>query len=106
MKIATVPTGLLETNCYLVRPDDSRTLYVIDPGADARDIADRAAEFDYDRVAVLLTMRMWTISRGSGSSAGCCGRLMFTCAVRTRRSMRARKIPCRPICLPRRICRL
>mgnify|MGYP000876659030 CR=1 FL=1 len=55
MKIATVPTGLLETNCYLVRPDDSRTLYVIDPGADARDIADRAAEFDYDRVAVLLT---------------------------------------------------
>jgi len=55
MKIATVPAGLLETNCYLVQPDGGRTLYVIDPGGDAPELRDEAAKFDYDRVAVLLT---------------------------------------------------
>ena len=55
MKITTVPAGLLETNCYLVQPDGGRTLYVIDPGGDAPDIAREAAKFDHDRTAVLLT---------------------------------------------------
>lgn len=55
MKIATIPAGLLETNCYLVQPDGGRTLYVIDPAGDAPDIAREAETFDYDRVAVLLT---------------------------------------------------
>ena len=55
MKIATIPAGLLETNCYLVQPDGGRTLYVIDPGGDAPDLAREAKKFDCDRVAVLLT---------------------------------------------------
>ena len=55
MKIATIPAGLLETNCYLVQPDGGRTLYVIDPGGDAPDIVREAEKFDYDRAAVLLT---------------------------------------------------
>lgn len=55
MKIATIPAGLLETNCYLAQPDGGRTLYVIDPAGDAPDIAREAETFDYDRVAVLLT---------------------------------------------------
>lgn len=55
MKIATIPAGLLETNCYLVQPDGGRTLYVIDPGGDAPDIVREAEKFDYDHVAVLLT---------------------------------------------------
>ena len=55
MKIATIPAGLLETNCYLVQPDGKRTLYIIDPGGDAPEIAQEAARFDCDRCAVLLT---------------------------------------------------
>ncbi len=55
MKIVTIPAGLLETNCYLVQPDGGRTLYVIDPGGDAPDIAREAEKSDCDRVAVLLT---------------------------------------------------
>ena len=55
MKITTIPAGLLETNCYLVQPDNSRTLYIIDPGGDAPEIADAAARINHDRCAVLLT---------------------------------------------------
>lgn len=55
MKIATIPAGILETNCYLVQPDGSRMLYIIDPGGDAPEIATEAARIGYDRCAVLLT---------------------------------------------------
>lgn len=55
MKIITIPVGLLETNCYLVQPESSRTLYVIDPGAAGESIASRVSECGCSRVAVLLT---------------------------------------------------
>ena len=55
MKIVTIPAGILETNCYLVQPDGSRMLYIIDPGGDAPEIAQAAARIDHDRCAVLLT---------------------------------------------------
>ena len=55
MKIVTIPAGILETNCYLVQPDGSRMLYIIDPGGDAPEIAQAAARIDRDRCAVLLT---------------------------------------------------
>ncbi len=55
MKIATIPVGLLETNCYLVFVEGSRTLYVIDPGADAGEILRQVRQFDFDRAAILLT---------------------------------------------------
>jgi len=35
MKLVTVPVGPLATNCHLVIPEASGSLYVIDPGADA-----------------------------------------------------------------------
>ena len=55
MKITTIPAGILETNCYLIQPDGSRMLYIIDPGGDAPEIAAEAARIDHDRCAVLLT---------------------------------------------------
>jgi len=55
MKLVTLPVGLIQTNCYLVRPDAGNLLYVIDPGGDASDIARAAAGFSCSRIAVLLT---------------------------------------------------
>ena len=35
MKIETLSTGPLATNCYFVCLEDKKHLYIIDPGADA-----------------------------------------------------------------------
>ncbi len=55
MKLVTIPVGAFETNCYLMQPSRSRTLYIIDPGGDAADILHEAKKFDCDRTAILLT---------------------------------------------------
>lgn len=55
MKIETVPVGLIETNCYLVLDENSRTLYVIDPGGDAGRICDAAKKFEFSKCIMLLT---------------------------------------------------
>jgi glyoxylase-like metal-dependent hydrolase (beta-lactamase superfamily II) len=55
MKIATIPAGLLETNCYLVLDEATRTLYVIDPGGDAGKIIAAAGKYTFDKCVVLLT---------------------------------------------------
>ena len=53
MKIVTIPAGILETNCYLVQPDGSRMLYIIDPGGDAPEIAQalKLSDFVYRKTA-------------------------------------------------------
>ena len=53
-RISTLPTGMLEVNCYLVK-GKSGTLYIIDPGGDAEDIAKAAKEFDATEKVILLT---------------------------------------------------
>ncbi|MBQ9776795.1 MAG: MBL fold metallo-hydrolase [Lentisphaeria bacterium] len=55
MKIETLPAGLLETNCYLVTDDASRTLYVIDPGGDAEKLVSAAEKYTFERCVILLT---------------------------------------------------
>ena len=42
MKVEIIPTGPLATNCYLVYLEDVRRLYIIDPGAEAEKILERA----------------------------------------------------------------
>ncbi len=55
MEIETLPVGLLETNCYLVRLPEKRRLYVIDPGGDAEEILRAAGRLEFDSSAILLT---------------------------------------------------
>ncbi|MDR0932182.1 MAG: MBL fold metallo-hydrolase [Victivallales bacterium] len=55
MRIETIPVGVIQTNCYLVLPNQSTALYIIDPGDDAQEIAKLAAQFNYQSCAVLLT---------------------------------------------------
>ena len=54
MKIATIPAGLLETNCYLVLDEATRTLYVIDPGGDAGKIIAAAGKYTFDKDGKLI----------------------------------------------------
>ena len=55
MKIETLPTGPLSTNCYLVYLEDVRRLYIIDPGAEAECIVEHARKYEAQTCAILLT---------------------------------------------------
>jgi glyoxylase-like metal-dependent hydrolase (beta-lactamase superfamily II) len=47
--------GRLESNCYLVEPPGSGTLYIIDPGSDAEEIVAAAKKTNYTEAAILFT---------------------------------------------------
>ena len=47
--------GMLEVNCYLVFSNDSKILYIIDPGSDAELIYEATKKYDYQKAVVLLT---------------------------------------------------
>ena len=47
--------GMLDVNCYLVPVAESRRLYIIDPGGDAKTVVAAANKFDYDEAVILLT---------------------------------------------------
>ncbi len=51
----TIPVGMLGTNCYVVWSKDSRTVCVIDPGAEPEAIAAAAESFPFRQVRILLT---------------------------------------------------
>jgi len=51
----TIPVGILGTNCYVVWCKDSETVYVIDPGAGAEEIANAVNAFPFRSVRILLT---------------------------------------------------
>ena len=55
MKIETLSTGPLATNCYFVWLEDKKHLYIIDPGADAEEIIGYARRYDAVQTAILLT---------------------------------------------------
>ena len=44
MKLETMVLGPLETNCYLLRDEQTMEAAVIDPGASGQKIADRLAK--------------------------------------------------------------
>lgn len=54
-KFETIPAGVFEVNCYLVPSPAGKILYVIDPGGDAKDIAEAAKKFSYEEAVILLT---------------------------------------------------
>ncbi|MBR2374239.1 MAG: MBL fold metallo-hydrolase [Lentisphaeria bacterium] len=55
MKIKTLEVGPFGTNCYLVFSENTKTLYIIDPGDDGEFICREAEKFDYEKVEILLT---------------------------------------------------
>lgn len=55
MKITTLPLGSYQTNCYIVRADDSKTCAVIDPGDQAEKILNYVNKEGLTIDAVLLT---------------------------------------------------
>lgn len=55
LQITTLPVGMLGTNCYVAFSEETRTLYIIDPGGDGDDILGAAAKFRPEKTLVLLT---------------------------------------------------
>ncbi len=53
--IQCLSVGLLETNSYLVRPEDSGILYIIDPGGAPEQIANAADALECEKRVILLT---------------------------------------------------
>lgn len=47
--------GVLETNCYLLKDNETGSLVCIDPGSDSADILQRAADENATPLAILLT---------------------------------------------------
>ncbi len=47
--------GMLDVNCYLVPVAESRRLYIIDPGGDAKTVIAAAKKITYDEAIILLT---------------------------------------------------
>ncbi len=54
-KIILETVGMIETNCYLVQIDESRKLYIIDPGAEPDMIIKAASRLSFDEAVILLT---------------------------------------------------
>ena len=61
--------GRLEVNCYLVTPPGSGFLYIIDPGADAEEIASAAAKLKYVEAIILFTHAHVDHIAGAGALA-------------------------------------
>ena len=55
MKINQYVVGPVQTNCYFVINEETNELIVIDPGASAKALADKARKDGYTPVAILLT---------------------------------------------------
>ena len=55
LKIHTMPVGMLQTNCYLLRQEDRKDCVVVDPGDNARTILAYLEQEDLTVAAILLT---------------------------------------------------
>lgn len=55
MKLIKVAVGLFEVNCVLFQFDNSKTLYIVDPGGDWKLIRSEAKHFEFDEAVILLT---------------------------------------------------
>ncbi|MEI8244747.1 MAG: MBL fold metallo-hydrolase [Lentisphaerota bacterium] len=54
-RIILETVGMIETNCYLVQPEDGHKLYIIDPGSEPENIVKTAAKLNFDEAVILLT---------------------------------------------------
>lgn len=55
LSVESIQVGLLQVNCYLVLQKESEILYIIDPGGDAKIIAQRVNAIPHKRSIILLT---------------------------------------------------
>lgn len=55
LSIQTFVVGAVQTNCYFAVNDDTKEVLIIDPGADAEQLADKIREQQLKPAAILLT---------------------------------------------------
>jgi glyoxylase-like metal-dependent hydrolase (beta-lactamase superfamily II) len=55
MKINHYVVGMVQTNCYIVKNDETKECFIIDPGASGKQLADRIRQDGLTPVAILLT---------------------------------------------------
>ena len=55
MIIKQLEVGPFAVNCYLIFIEDTKTLYIVDPGDDGERIVAEARQFDFEKVELLLT---------------------------------------------------
>ena len=55
LSIQTYVVGSVQTNCYFAINDDTKEVLIIDPGASAKQLAEKVKEQGLKPVAILLT---------------------------------------------------
>lgn len=65
--------GMVQTNCYFAINDDTKEVLIIDPGASAKQLADKIKEEGLKPVAILLTHGHFDHATGAEELAGLLG---------------------------------
>ena len=59
LSIQTYVVGPVQTNCYFAINDDTKEVLIIDPGASAKQLAEKVKEQGLKPVAILLTPKLF-----------------------------------------------
>ena len=69
LSIQTYVVGPVQTNCYFAINDDTKEVLIIDPGASAKQLAEKVKEQGLKPVAILLTHGHFDHATGAGELA-------------------------------------
>ena len=69
LSIQTYVVGPVQTNCYFAINDDTKEVLIIDPGASAKQLAEKVKEQGLKPVAILLTHGHFDHATGAGDLA-------------------------------------
>lgn len=69
LSIQTYVVGPVQTNCYFAINDDTKEVLIIDPGANAKQLAEKVKEQGLKPVAILLTHGHFDHATGAGELA-------------------------------------
>ena len=69
LSIQTYVVGPVQTNCYFAINDDTKEVLIIDPGANAKQLAEKVKEQGLKPVAILLTHGHFDHATGAGKLA-------------------------------------
>ena len=82
LSIQIYVVGPVQTNCYFAINDDTKEVLIIDPGASAKQLAEKVKEQGLKPVAILLTHGHFDHATGAGELA----QLLHIFLIRTRYS--------------------
>ena len=69
LSIQTYVVGPVQTNCYFAINDDTKEVLIIDPGASAKQLAEKVKEQGLKPVAILLTHGHFDHATGAAGAA-------------------------------------